>query len=41
MAATNAVIAIIFIIVWGGYLYHMWYFRKVNQIVFPCKRLND
>jgi hypothetical protein len=41
VAATNGVIAVIFIIVWGGYLYHMWYFRKENQIVFPCKRLND
>jgi hypothetical protein len=41
VAATNGVIAVIFIIVWGGYLYHMWYFRKENHIVFPCKRLND
>ena len=41
VAATNGVIALIFIIVWGGYLYHMWYFRKENHIVFPCKRLND
>jgi hypothetical protein len=37
---TSGVIAFIFIVVWGGYLYHMWYFRKQNNMRFPCSRLN-
>ncbi len=37
---TSGVIAFIFIIVWGGYLYHMWRFRRENGVVFPCSRLN-
>lgn len=41
VAATNGVLSVIFLFVWGAYLYHMYYFRKVNGIVFPCKRLND
>lgn len=37
---TTAVMLVIFAGVWGGYLYHMWYFRKENGVVFPCRRLN-
>jgi len=41
VAATNGVLSVIFLLVSGAYFYHMYYFRKVNGIVFPCKRLND
>ena len=41
VAATNGLLAFIFIVVWGGYLGHMWYFRKKHGIVFPCKKLNE
>lgn len=37
---TSGVIAFIFIVVWGGYLYHMWRFRHENGVTFPCARLN-
>ena len=37
---TSGVIALIFIVVWGGYLYHMWRFRRENGVTFPCARLN-
>lgn len=37
---TQGVLSFIFLVVTGGYIYHIWRFRKENGVHFPCSRLN-